>query len=319
MRSVLTVPQGLDSQLTQLDTPVRRNQAAPRIVPADPRIFQILFLGVLLAAGGWLRDFSLHPPQIVLTFAAGLGTQHALSLMHGHVPVSYRSALITALGLTLLLRAHTLWAHPLAATAAISSKFLFRWKRKHIFNPANFGVIFALCALPGTWVSPGQWGQDITFAGWLLMLGAVISHRARRADISWSFLVIYLGLIAIRVAWLGQRWAAWTHQFGNGALLLFAFFMISDPMTIPNSRDGRLVHAASVAIFAYVWQFEFYRINGFLWALISASPLVPVWDVLGPARKFEWTVQGGNEMSKKRIGAARRHRRARMHACNHGR
>jgi Na+-translocating ferredoxin:NAD+ oxidoreductase RnfD subunit len=306
MGSVITVPQGLDSQLTQLDTPVRRNQAAPRIVPVDPRIFQILFLGVLLAAGARLRDFSLQPPQIVLTFAAALGTQHTLSRMHGHLPVSYRSALITVLGLTLLLRSDTLWAHPLAATAAISSKFLFRWKRKHVFNPANFGVILALCALPGTWVSPGQWGQDITFAGWLLMLGAVVSHRARRADISWSFLVIYLGLIAIRVAWLGQRWAVWTHQFGNGALLLFAFFMISDPMTIPNSRDGRLVHAAIVAIFACTWQFEFYRINGFLWALICAAPLVPVWDVLWPARKFEWTVQGGNEMSNKRIAAARR-------------
>jgi hypothetical protein len=225
-----------------------------------------------------------------------------LSQWCGRVPISYRSAIITALSLTLLLRAASLWVHPLAAIVAISSKFVIRWRGKHLFNPANFGVIFALSIVPGTWVSPGQWGQDVTFAGWLLMLGAVVSNRARSGDISWSFLVIYLSAIALRIAWLGQRWAVWTHQFSNGALLLFAFFMISDPMTIPNSRRGRVVQAAIVAVAAYVWQFEFYRINGFLWALVGAAPLVPIWDALWPAPRFERKSQGGSEMSKGRIG-----------------
>ena len=35
----------------------------------------------------------------------------------------------------------------------------------------------------------------------------------------------FLGLVALRVAWLGQSWAIWWHQLGNGALLLFALFM----------------------------------------------------------------------------------------------
>jgi len=77
-------------------------------------------------------------------------------------------------------------------------------------------------------------------------------------------------------------------------------------MTIPNSRRGRLVHAAIVAAAAYVWQSQWYRINGFLWALICAAPLVPIWDALWPAPKFEWTVQGGNEMPNESIGTARR-------------
>ncbi len=306
MGATFPVPRELESRFTRSDTPVSVGQAAPRVLPADPRIFQILFLGVLLAAGAWLRDFSLRPAQIVLTFAAALASQQVLSHWCGRLPVAYRSAIITALGLTLLLRADSLWAHPLAATAAIFSKFVIRRRGKHLFNPANFGVILALSVLPGTWVSPGQWGQDVTFAGWLLMLGAVVSHRARRGDISWSFLACYLGAIAIRVAWLGQRWAVWAHQFSNGALLLFAFFMISDPMTIPNSRRGRIAHAAIVAAVAYVWQFQCYRINGLLWALICAAPLVPIWDALWPAPKFEWTGQGGNEMPNESIGTARR-------------
>ncbi len=306
MNAISSVPRPLETRLARSDADVIVEPRTRRKLFADARVLQIVFLGVLLAAGVWLRDFSLQAAQIILTFAAALASQYVLSHGYCRLPVSYRSAIITALSLTLILRADSLWAHPLAAAAAIASKFLIRWRGKHLFNPANLGVIMALCVLPGTWVSPGQWGQDNTLAGWLLMLGTVVSHRARRGDISWSFLTCYLGAIAIRVAWLGQRWAVWAHQFSNGALLLFAFFMISDPMTIPNSRRGRLVHAAIVAAAAYIWQFRFYRVNGFLWALICAAPLVPIWDALWLAPKFEWTGKGENAMPNKTIAPARR-------------
>ncbi|HVA67741.1 MAG TPA: RnfABCDGE type electron transport complex subunit D, partial [Candidatus Binataceae bacterium] len=237
-------------------------------MPADPRVLQILFLGVLLAAGAWIRDFELQTAQIALTFAAAIATQGILGRAAKRGPVSYLSPTITALGVTLLLRADNLWAHPAAAAIAISSKFVIRGPRgRHLFNPANFGVVIALASIPGTWVSPGQWGQDVSVAGWIIALGGLVTYRARRGDISWSFLATYMGALAIRVAWLGQRWAVWSHQFDNGALLLFAFFMISDPMTIPSDWRGRLAHAAAVAAIAYVWQFGFYRNDGFIWAL----------------------------------------------------
>ncbi len=274
----------------------------------DPRLLQILFLGVLLAAGAWFRDFSIHPIQIVLTFATAVGCQGLLGRITGQNPISWRSAFITALGISLLLRADNWWAHPAAASAAIGSKFAIRLRGKHLFNPANFGVILVLIFIPGTWVSPGQWGQDVAAAGWLVALGAVVTHRARRGDISWSFLILYLGAIAMRVWWLGQNWPVWVHQFGNGALLLFAFFMISDPMTIPNHWRGRIAHAALVTVFAYVWQFDFYRTNGLLWALFALAPAVPLWDRLWPAQKFEWaSAQGGmNVMNPKTYARASR-------------
>jgi len=289
-----------------------RRIGAPRIERAraaatgDPRLLQILFLGILLAAGVWTRDFSLRPAQIVLTFAAAIATQDLWSRATGRSPVVYRSALITALSLTLLLRADNLWVHPLAAAIAISSKFTMRVRGKHLFNPANLGVIFALIALPGTWASAGQWGQDIVFAGWLLMLGALVAYRARRGDIGWSFLIIYMGLLAIRVMWLGQSAAVWTHQLSNGAILLFAFFMISDPMTAPNSARGRIAHAALVAAAAYAWQFGGFFTNGFLWALFFAAPLVPIWDAVWPAAQYQWTTQGGLTMPRTLFRSERR-------------
>ena len=263
----------------------------------DPRMFQILFLGCLLAAGVYLRDFSLSAAQIVLTFAAAIAAQHLTFPMRPNAPRSYRSAIITGLSLTLLLRADNLWVHPIAAAVAISSKSLIRIRGKHLFNPATFGIIFAMLMLPGVWVSPGQWGQDVALAGWMIALGAFVASRARRGDISWCFILCYVGALAVRIAYLGQRWAVLEHQLTNGALILFAFFMISDPMTAPNHQRARAMHAAVVAAIAFTWQFELYAYNGMLWALFLAAPMVPVWDALWPAAKFEWITPGGKHES----------------------
>ncbi len=283
---------GCDRPLPMAAAGLRRLHA---LLPDDPRLLQIAALGVLLGAGAWSRDFSLHPAQVALTFAAGLGAQRVLDALAATPARTMRSALITSLGVSLLLRADNLWAMPTAAAAAIASKFAVRVRAKHLFNPANFGVAAALLLMRGTWVSPGQWGDDVALAGWLVGLGSLVAGRARRADMSWLFLLFYLGALAARVAWLGQSWAVWTHQLQSGALLLFAFFMISDPKTTPDHPIGRAAHAALVAAIAYALGFGLFRTNAVIWALFAAAPMVPVWDALWPAPKFAWTYGGLND------------------------
>jgi Na+-transporting NADH:ubiquinone oxidoreductase subunit NqrB len=254
----------------------------------DARLFQIAFLATLLTIGVVARDFALDPRQMALAFAAGLATQwlwlKALGLQHKGV----LSAIITCFGLSILLRADSLWVHPLAAALAMSSKFVLRVGDKHVFNPANFGVIVATVVLPGAWISPGQWGHDIALAAWFVMLGGLVTERARRWDIAWAFLAAWLGLCALRVALLGQPWPVFVHQLDSGALLLFAFFMISDPMTIPNRRDMRIAYAVVVAVLAFGWQYALFRPNALVWALFIASPLVPLIDRLRPGTRFAW-------------------------------
>lgn len=254
----------------------------------DARIFQILFLGLLLAAGAFLRDFSVKPAQVILTFLAGLSTQAFFKKFLRLQNVNYLSVAITCLSLSLLLRADNFWGHPLAACLAIASKFLIRLRGKHIYNPGCLGAVLGLLFLPGAWVSPGQWGYDFVLAGWIFILGTFVVRRAQRSDVSWSFLAFYLGMIALRIIWLGQRWPVFFHAMQNGSLLLFAFFMISDPMTIPNHSRGRVVYAGLVATIAFTWQFVFYKTNALLWSLFLASPLVIIFDFLWPALKFEW-------------------------------
>lgn len=257
-------------------------------LPCDARIFQIVFLAALLTTGVLLRDFSLHPLQMVFAFAAGLATQAFWLKRLGLEQKGFLSAIVTCCGLSLLLRSDTMWVHPLAAVLAMSSKFVLRINGKHLYNPANLGVVLAISFLPGTWVSPGQWGNDLAMAVWVLMLGTIVTARARRLDVSWVFLVAFLGFVAVRVLILGQSWAIWWHQLGNGALLLFAFFMISDPMTIPNRRSMRIAHAVIVAAGAIAWQYGLFRPNALIWSLFLATPLVPLLDRWQPGARFEW-------------------------------
>ena len=254
----------------------------------DARLFQIVFLAALLTVGVLLRDFSLKPQQMLLAFAAGLATQAFWLRRLGLQQKGFLSAVVTCCGLSLLLRSDTLWVHPLAACLAMSSKFVLRVNGKHLYNPANLGVIAALSLLPGTWVSPGQWGSDLVLAVWFLMLGTIVTQRARRLDVSWVFLGAFLGLAALRVAVLGQSWSIWWHQLGNGALLLFAFFMISDPMTIPNRSATRIAYAVIVALGAAAWQFLLFKPNALIWALFLATPLVPLFDRFFLGEKFAW-------------------------------
>lgn len=265
-----------------------------RAIPAraDARLYQIGFQAVLLTAGVLLRDFSLLPLQMGLALATALATQACWLRVFRLKNVGYLSPLITGFGLSLLLRADSLWLHPLVACLAISSKFLIRIRGKHVFNPANFGVGLALLALPGTWVSPGQWGNDLGLAVWLIGLGAVVARRATRDDAAFLFLGTFLALTAARLWQLGhspeRAWEILSHQALNGGLLLFAFFMISDPMTLPDRPLARRLHVILVAVFAFVWQFFHYQPHGALWGLLCLAPLVPLWDFLWPGQGHNW-------------------------------
>lgn len=246
----------------------------------------------MLTIGVLLRDFSLLPAQMALCLLAATLTQAFWLRRLNLQGVGYLSPLITGFGLSLLLRADSLWLHPLVAMLAISGKFLLRIRGKHVFNPANFGVGVALILLPGAWVSPGQWGNDLGIAVWLVALGATVATRAHRDDAAWLFLGVFLGLTAARLFVLGypleRAWEIWSHQALNGALLLFAFFMISDPMTLPDRPAARRMHVVLVALAAFIWQFVFYRPSGALWALLLLAPLVPLWDAIWPGKRHNW-------------------------------
>jgi Na+-translocating ferredoxin:NAD+ oxidoreductase RnfD subunit len=206
------------------------------------------------------------------------------------------SALVTCFGISILVRADNFWVHPLVACVAISSKFLIRYdfapgKSSHLFNPANLAAVFAGYVLPGAWLSPGQWGQAVILAVWFFILGTMVASKAARWDVSFTFLATFIGLVALRVLVLGANpWIIW-HQFQNGALLLFTFFMISDPLTTPRDPRVRTAFAVAVALLAFTWQYTAFKPNGPVLALFALSFAVPWLNRLQPGgAAFDWKV-----------------------------
>ena len=225
-------------------------------------------------------------PRPVAIVATAVVTQLACTWVTGRDRVDPRSALISALSLCLLLRTGSLGLAMLTAVVAIASKFVVR--DKHVFNPTN-GAIVAMMLLTGEiWVSPGQWGSGVVFAFLLACAGGLVVNRAARADVTLAFGVCWAALLVARSLWLGEPLAIPLHRLHNGALVLFAFFMISDPKTTPDSRPGRLLFAALVALGAYVVQFTLFKTNGLLWSLAVCSLAVPVIDRLLPGRRYVW-------------------------------
>lgn len=258
-------------------------------VPRDPRWYQIAVLAGLLAWGLFRLRFEIELPQVLVTLGAALATQLACTRIARLPAFDPKSALISGLSLCLLLRTDHLALAALAAILAIASKFALRVDGKHVFNPTNFGITLLLALGAPVWVSPGQWGNVTFFAFLMACLGGLVVNRAARGDVTLAFLCAWAAILFARAQWLGQRFAIPLHQLESGALLLFAFFMISDPRTTPRSRAGRVLFAALVACGAAAVQFLMYRTNGLLWSLVAFSTLVPWIDRWLPGPRYEWS------------------------------
>ena len=238
-------------------------QAFIQFLQRDARHFQLLWLGSFLLYGLTVLGWETELPRYLAIASTALLTQLAgQAWLHYKAGeslrftrrdwISLKSAGITTLGLSLLCHTHEPWVAALAALVAIGSKFVLRTGGKHIFNPANLGLVAAILLTGEAWVSPGQWGSGAALVFLIGSCGAVVVLRVGRLDTSLAFLATFGGLLFLRqVVYLGWPVDHWVHQMANGSLLLFTFFMITDPMTIPNARPLRILWAATVGVLAY--------------------------------------------------------------------
>src|SRR5215510_6752922 len=171
---------------------------------ADARHYQIASLATLLVLNlAWL-DFGADPRACAVLIVTCCLTQVAASRIVG-IPVELRSALITSFSLSLLLRTDALWLYALAAVIAVGSKFLVRIDGKHVFNPATIAIVALVFGTGRAWVTPGQWGAELWFAALLGFLGIAVLQRARRADVTFFFLVAPGAVLAALALYLAHR------------------------------------------------------------------------------------------------------------------
>jgi Na+-transporting NADH:ubiquinone oxidoreductase subunit NqrB len=201
---------------------------------------------------------------------------------------SLRSAVITSLGLSLLLRTGSYTTAVTASFLAIISKFIFKFRHKHFFNPANFGIVLVLIFTSDAWVSPGQWGEDWWYVLLFCGTGSTILKKIGRWDTTVTFLGLYAWLEAIRNFILGWTWDVFWHRLTSGSLLLFALFMLTDPRSIPDARTSRLIWSGCIAILTFILRNQFYLSTSVFWALFILSPLTIGLDFLWSSPRFSW-------------------------------
>jgi Na+-transporting NADH:ubiquinone oxidoreductase subunit NqrB len=253
----------------------------------DPRLYQIGALTVLLLYGIFALNFDVTLFRAVLLVGIAIGTQAVCSRIK-NVEFDPRSAAISGLSLSLLLRSESIALLVAAAVIAVGSKFVIRINGKHIFNPTNGAIVAMMLMSNRVWVSPGQWG-NVAFFGFLITcIGGLVVNRAARSDVTYAFIIFWSALVIGRSLWVGEPLTIPFHRLESGALLLFTFFMISDPKTTPDSRAGRILFAALVAFGGWYINYRLFRTNGILWSLAGGAILVPIIDALLPAAKYRW-------------------------------
>lgn len=256
----------------------------------DPRYYQLTVQCGLLLCGWLTLEFVISWQTLLAVLLSGLLVQ-GLFLRYYDLPMQWLSALNTCLSIILLLNAATWWWLALAAIIAIASKFLLRVQGRHVFNPSNIGIVLVLLATEQTWVAHGKWGQGLWLALLIAGLGLVAMLGWRRMLTSLVFLSTYAALLAGRAIWLGDPPDIPLHQLQNGALLIFCFFMLSDPMTTPQSPKARVLFGICVALIGWSLQYFWFIPNAFLYALACCSPLVPLLNRRFAGARFHWLIR----------------------------
>lgn len=254
----------------------------------DARDFQILFLSAFLMLGIFNRDWTVRPELMIAILLSAIAAQLIADRIFSSENPSIRSALITAISLCALLRAGSITTMMIAGAVSILSKFLFRYRGKHFFNPSNFGIILVLLLTNDAWVSPGQWGNEVWFVLLFFATGGMVVQKVGRWETTGAFLGGYALLEFIRNQWLGWTPDVFINKMMSGSLLLFSFFMITDPRAIPDRRVARMLWAFCVAILTYVLRNHYFLPTAPFWALFALSPLTILFDRLLPAKRFEW-------------------------------
>ena len=266
-----------------------RCRSAITWLQSDGRHYQVIFLSSFLMYGIFCLGWDADVWRYLITFVACLSIQ-AIGIHYTTKDYSgLKSAAITSLSLCLLFRSNIAYAVVLAGVFSIGSKFLIRFNGKHIFNPANFGIIVTILLTHQAWVSPGQWGNGALMVFLVGAAGMMVLFRVGRLDTGFAFLLTFCGLLFYRmVIWQGWEFDVWLHQVSNGSLLLFAFFMITDPVSTPGDRRARIAWAVFIGWVSYILAVKFQVTAAPIWALFFVSPLTALLDRAFVSQNFKW-------------------------------
>ena len=213
-----------------------------------------------------------------------IGTAIATELILGRIFIAkypnLASAYITGISVGILIRSPAFWPYALCAAISITSKYVLRVNGRHIFNPSNFGIcVMLFLAAESVATLSIQWGNNVWPMVVIWMLGSAILWRARRLQISATYVASFFVLAFVR-AWITHDpWQSEIAPITGPEYQLFIFFMITDPRTTLRSKTGQCIVAFSVAVVEMFLRFD-QSVYAPLYALFMVGPsalLIEMW------------------------------------------
>ena len=257
-----------------------RGTQYPILLPSirDPRLHLAAVIISLQVLGQVAFDFRLSIAQILVSLLTCAVLEMGIAFRRQHVILWPASALLTGNGVAFILRVpgtehgdwwsmHGWWVFAGAAAVSLLSKYLIQFRGHHVFNPSNFGLVLCFLLLGPEWADPLEfwWGPMTPWLALAIAIivagGLAILLRLRLLAIAIGFWVTFVACLAVLAAsghamtarWhLGpvSDWYFWQVLAFSPEILVFLFFMITDPKTIPSSRVGRRVYAVAIGLLA---------------------------------------------------------------------
>jgi Na+-translocating ferredoxin:NAD+ oxidoreductase RnfD subunit len=214
----------------------------------DSRLVPPVFITLILLVGhlsfGILESYQRTLLAIVTSVLAEMILGR---LFFGKWP-HLASAYITGISVGILVRSPAYWPYVLCSLISITSKYVLRVKGRHIWNPSNFGVSVLLFLASDTVASLSiQWGNFMWPMLVIWALGSIIIWRARRFNITATYVTSFLVFAAIRTWITGNPLLSEIAPLTGPMYQLFIFFMITDPKTTVSGVRGQCLVAFLVA------------------------------------------------------------------------
>ncbi len=288
----------------------------PLILPniRDPRLHVAAVIITIHVLGQVGLHFQVSIPQILAAILTSAIIEVVLTFRQTRSFVWPASAMLTGSGVALILRAvgtpsddpwNTFAWYLFAAVAGFSllTKYVIRYRGSHVFNPSNIGLVVAFVVLGSSIVEPLDfWWAPLN--AWMVLAYAVIIgggllitrrlHLLALAATFWVALTIGVGLLAGSGHCMVANWSFapvcgvdfWRVIVTSPEVMIFLFFMITDPKTVPTGQVGRVVFGLLVAVASTLLLApqtdEFGTKVGLLSGLVIVCAARPILDRLVP-------------------------------------
>ena len=270
--------------IPQSKTPIESG-SSKRWLSLDNRFVPPLFITLILLVGHLSFGILESYQKTLLAIATSIIAELILGRVFTQKWPHLASAYISGISVGILLRSPAYWPYVVCALLAITSKYVLRFKGRHLWNPSNFGICAMLfLASDAVATLSIQWGNNLGAMLVIWALGSAIIWRLRRFHICAVYVVSFLLLSVLRARITDDPWLSEVSPITGPEYQLFIFFMITDPKTTVQSKLGQCIVAFSVAAVEMLFRLE-QSIYAPLYALFFVGPCAMLLEMWINARR----------------------------------